>query len=153
MKKLLCLLLVLTLAMGIFASCGKKDEGADPAPVAEDAGTPAETGTEVEEVPEVTESTEEKEEKKDDKKEDAEEVEYDVPEPSENKEVVTEDEAPTVYLVVGGDDNAASISYHLDGCKLLSGGEKQEVAWEMVKTLGFRQCPECNPPQYEGYVE
>lgn len=76
-----------------------------------------------------------------------------IPAPSENKEVVTEDNAPDVYLVMDNDDNAASISYHLKDCSLLSGGNPQKVAWEMVKTLGFRQCPKCNPPQYEGYIE
>ena len=145
MKKLLCLAITLVLAMSIFAGCGKTDENNAPNQNATvESGEPVENNAEVPENKDAdkTEGT---------KAEEAPELTQ--PAPSTNKEVVTAEEAPEVYLVVGGDDNAASISYHLKGCKLLEGGESQKVAWEMIKTLGFRQCPECNPPQYEEYVE
>lgn len=150
MKKLLCLVLALVLAMSIFAACGKKgDEGADT-PKTEETGKPAENN----EAGEVAEEGKvESEAANEGEKAPEAEVEYDLPEPSENKEVVTEEKAPDVYLVMNSENNAANISYHLKGCKLLEGGESQKIAWEMVKTLGFHQCPECNPPRYEGYNE
>ncbi len=66
--------------------------------------------------------------------------------PSNNKEVVTEEKAPKVYW-------AMDIAYHLENCKALAGANPQEVPWSLVKEIGLRQCPECNPPRYEGYVE
>jgi len=147
MKKLLCIALALMLTMSIFAGCGKTEKTDAPEQnVTEDSGKQSETKTDAPE----GKSSDAPEGKKDDG---TPAPELTQPAPSTNKEVVTEEEAPDVYLVMGGDDNAASISYHLEGCKLLEGGESQKIAWEMVKTLGFRQCPECNPPQYEEYVE
>lgn len=66
--------------------------------------------------------------------------------PSSNKEVVTAETAPKVYW-------AMDIAYHLKDCPELKGKEYTEVTWEMVKEIGLRQCPVCNPPQYESYVE
>lgn len=67
--------------------------------------------------------------------------------PSSNKTVIkNDDEAPTVYWAV-------DISYHLKGCPELEGKDVSEVSWAMVKEIGLRQCPVCNPPQYENYVE
>jgi len=131
MKKLLCLVLALVLALSVFTACGKKNDSDKEKPATEEA-TPAENedNTKGDNV-----------------------TSADVPAPSDNKEVVTAENAPDVYLVMGGDDNAVSISYHLKGCKHLSGVESQQINWDMVKTLGFRQCPECNPPRYEGYIE
>lgn len=127
MKKFLCLVLALVLAMSIFAGCGKSKTNDETPTPTEQSEPPKNTGSE--------------------------KTEYDLPEPSTNKEVVTEEEAPDVYLVMNTEDNAASISYHLKDCKLLKTGDSQKVAWEMVKTLGFHQCPECNPPRYEDYNE
>ena len=130
MNKLLCIILTLVLAMSLLAGCKKSENNTEAPTTAEQS--------------EATEST------NNDKNT---EQEYDVPEPSDNKEVVTAEEAPDIYLILNSDDNAASISYHLKNCKLLSGAEAQKVAWEMIETLGFRQCPECNPPRYENYIE
>ena len=130
MKKLLCIILTLVLAMSIFAGCKKTESNTE---------TPVATGQS-----ETSESTNNAENS---------EQEYDVPEPSDNKEVVTAEKAPEVYLIPNSTDNAASISYHLKSCKLLSGEEAQKVAWEMIESIGFRQCPECNPPRYENYIE
>ena len=66
--------------------------------------------------------------------------------PSSNKTIVSEEDAPKVFW-------AMDIVYHLENCSDLSGRESQEVPWSMVKEIGLRQCPVCNPPQYEQYVE
>ena len=66
--------------------------------------------------------------------------------PSTNQAIVTEEEAPKVYWTM-------DIAYHLANCKTLSGQEPKEASWSLVKEIGLRQCPECNPPRYEGYVE
>lgn len=65
--------------------------------------------------------------------------------PSKNTEVVTDEKAPKVYW-------AMDIAYHLENCNTLEDAEPQEVPWSLVKEIGLRQCPECNPPRYEGYV-
>lgn len=149
MKKLLCLVLALVLATSIFTACGKKNEDNADTPKTEETGKPAESG----EVTEESKAAAEGEEVKEGEKAPEAEVKYDIPEPSENKEVVTEEKAPDVYIVMDSPDNKVSISYHLKDCKLIKGSNPQQIAWEMVKTLGFHQCPECNPPRYEGYVE
>lgn len=70
---------------------------------------------------------------------------------SSNKEVVSDNEAPDkIYWLMSGDNN---LTYHLENCAQIKDKGAQEVSWEMVKTIGLRQCPECNPPQYEGYVD
>ncbi len=72
-----------------------------------------------------------------------------VPE-SSNKEVVSDDKAPDkIFWLMSGDNN---LTYHLENCAQIKDKGAQEVSWEIVKTIGLRQCPECNPPQYEGYV-
>ena len=70
---------------------------------------------------------------------------------SENKEVVTKEQAPKVFLIQNPDSGTDTLTYHLENCKLGEGNEMQEVSWEMVQTIGFWQCPECNPPRYEDY--
>ncbi len=65
------------------------------------------------------------------------------PKPATNEEVVSDDKAPKVYW-------AMDTYYHLANCSAGSGA--QEVSWEMVKEIGLRQCPTCNPPRYENYV-
>lgn len=67
------------------------------------------------------------------------------PAPSSNETVVTDDEAPKVYWLM-------DTAYHLENCEELSGLTPQEVPWAVVKEIGLRQCPRCNPPRYEGYV-
>ena len=72
-----------------------------------------------------------------------------VPE-SKNKEVVSDDKAPDkIFWLMSGENN---LTYHLENCAQIKDKGAQEVSWEIVKTIGLRQCPECNPPQYEGYV-
>ncbi|MBO5734454.1 MAG: hypothetical protein J6R66_06165 [Clostridia bacterium] len=148
MKKLLCLVLALMLALSVFAACGKKNDSNEEKPATEEA-TPAENEDNTEEgnAPSGDANSSNPSD------ETGSAPSPDVPAPSDNKEVVTTEDAPDVYLVVGSDDNAVSISYHLKSCKHLSGVESQQISWDMVKTLGFRQCPECNPPRYEGYIE
>lgn len=71
--------------------------------------------------------------------------------PSSNKEVVSDDKAPTEIYWLMSDSN--NLTYHLKDCKTLEGKDAQKVDWNLVKTIGLRQCPECNPPQYEGYAD
>ncbi|MBR5236318.1 MAG: hypothetical protein IKW06_02970 [Clostridia bacterium] len=66
--------------------------------------------------------------------------------PSSNKEVVTDEEAPEVFW-------AMDTAYHLENCPELLDVQYSSVSWDMVKQIQLRQCPFCNPPQYEGYVE
>lgn len=156
MKKLLCLVLALVLALSVFAACGKKDNADDPQKTGDPNSAQVEEPVENEEPAESekpAESSTPAPTNKPSKKPANEVPSAATPAPSTNKEVVTESEAPDVYLAVGSDDNATSISYHLKDCKLISGIESHKVAWAMVKELGFRQCPKCNPPRYEGYIE
>ncbi len=67
-------------------------------------------------------------------------------EPSTNKEVVTEKDAPAVYWTM-------DVAYHLETCPELSKKDNTQVTWQMVKEVGLRQCPVCNPPQYEDYID
>ena len=70
---------------------------------------------------------------------------------SKNKEVVTSDKAPEVVIIMGADNSVDNMTYHLKKCKTLKGKTTQDVSWEIVQTVGFWQCPECNPPRYEDY--
>ncbi len=155
MKKFLCLVLALVLAMSVFVACGKNDEQSNVPASGEsektEMNTPAEDKVEETEAP--AESGKPAQNKPAKKPAKSDVPAAATPAPSTNKEVVTEGSAPDVYLAVDSDDNATSISYHLKGCGLLKGTNPQKVAWDMVKTLGFRQCPKCNPPRYEGYIE
>lgn len=141
MKKLLSILLVCILALSVFAACGKKDEiktNEEPA---------ANFQEDVKNEPEVSNNEEKTEEPK------KEEVSYTPVKPSENTEVVTAKTAPEVYIISSGGTDNAHLCYHLESCKLLNGTENQKVTWEMIEMIQFRQCPECNPPRYEDYVE
>ena len=72
--------------------------------------------------------------------------------PSSNKEVVTDEKAPKeIYWLVTDPGN--NLTYHLKDCPQISGKDAQKIGWDVVKSIGLRQCPECNPPQYEGYVD
>ena len=154
MKKKLSLVLVLVLTLSVFAACGKNSDTNEPDKTGEPNNTQVEEPT-GNNTPDETPSHAENDNNssKTDKKTTSDVPSAAVPAPSDNKDVVTEDNAPDVYLVIDSEDNAASVSYHLKGCNLLKDGESQKIAWEMIKTLGFRQCPQCNPPQYKGYIE
>lgn len=71
-----------------------------------------------------------------------------LPEVSENKEVVTSDKTPKIFV----EEEIKGMTYHLEGCEVLNGKTKNEVSWEFVQTIGLWQCPECNPPRYENYT-
>ncbi len=66
--------------------------------------------------------------------------------PSSNKEVATEETAPKIFW-------AMDVAYHLQDCQVISGVDAKEIPWSMVQEIGLRQCPECNPPRYENYIE
>ncbi len=146
MKKFLCLVLTLVLTMSVFAACGKKDDAnKSDKPQTEETSAQKDAETESEEASD--ESVEKYEG-------DVSTVPpADVPAPSSNEEVATEETAPDVYIAINSTDNAVSISYHLKDCSLTNGLTVQQMAWESVKAMGFRQCPGCNPPRYEGYIE
>lgn len=155
MKKFLCLALALVLALSVFVACGKSDNTDDTNKAGEQTPANVEEPIENEEPVESEEPAESSAPapSKPSKKPASEIPSAATPAPSVNKEVVTENNAPDVYLAIDSEDNATSISYHLKDCKLIKGTNTQKVAWAMVKELGFRQCPKCNPPRYEGYIE
>jgi len=139
MKKFLCLVLVLILAMSLFAACSSNEAAVSddtPAKTEQKSGaTPPEAASNSEAssgseaTPPASEST-----------------------PGESTEVTTSDK-PAVYLAIDATDNDVKISYHLEGCSATKGLTTQEIEWSMVETLGFRQCSTCKPPKYEGYIE
>lgn len=68
-------------------------------------------------------------------------------EPSTNKEVVKDEtKAPEVYWTM-------DVAYHLSDCPELENKDNTLVTWQMVKDIGLRQCPKCNPPQYVDYID
>lgn len=124
MKKLLCLLLVLALSVSFMVGCGNKQ---DPA------------GTNNEEAAPISEDTNNATEKT----------------PDGTSSVTDDSQDPNAdgefYISLG--DSSESIYYHTKDCSTLSGKEKQQLTWEMIKSLGFRQCETCKPPKYDGYIE
>ena len=145
MKKLLSVLLVCVLSVSLFVACGEKDEVKEEYNIL--------TQEESKDAPEVDNGTEDVEEpKKAETPKKSEKAEKPLA-TSENKDVVTKDTAPEIHIISNGGTNNARICYHLKDCKLLSGTEHQKVTWEMIEMIQFRQCPECNPPRYENYVE
>jgi len=144
MKKLLALSMAFILAFGLLSGCGcSKNGGEAPvAPTEEGApqGEAAENGGAAEGEAAETPANDVP-------------TDLELPAVSENKQVVKKEEAPKVVMIKDPKDNVDSLTYHLEGCKKLEGKESQEVSWEMVQMVGFWQCPECNPPQYEEYVE
>lgn len=134
------LVLVSALLLCTACGCAKKDIESTPTKAPEQTQEAAET-------PVASASSESNESiKTDDKKASA---PTPVPE-SKNKEVVSDDKAPDkIYWLMTGENN---LTYHLENCAQIKDKGAQEVNWEIVKTIGLRQCPECNPPQYEGYV-
>ena len=124
MKKLLCFIMVFTLACSIFAGCGCEKKYAP------------------DDVSEIEKA-----------KENAPVIEREKPAVSENKEVITNAaDAPEVVFIMGEEGGVEEMCYHLKDCKAIKGKNAQDVTWEFVKTIGLWQCPECNPPRYEGYA-
>lgn len=141
MKKFLCLVLALILAMSLFVGCSKTEETVKPK--TEDTtqkSEPAESGKETPSGEKLSEQT-------------SSVPSASVPETATNKEVATAETAPDVYITSGSKDNAVNISYHLKDCSLMEGLTSHRMDWNSVKDIGFWQCPNCNPPRYEGYQE
>ncbi len=145
MKKLLSLTMIFALAASILTGCGgaKQEDPTkgDPsteavAPTSENEAAPAEGET----APAEENSTPAESKPAPEK-----------PAVSENKEVVKKEQAPKVFLIQNPDSGTDTLTYHLENCTLGEGKEMQEVSWEMVQTIGFWQCPTCNPPRYEDY--
>lgn len=133
MKKILSVLLVCVVVVSLFVACGKNDE--------------------VKEKPDNTITQEVQNTPEDDSKSETPKKTEKTLEVSENKEVVTAETAPEVLIIEDGGSDNARICYHLKNCKTLQGTKNQTVTWEFIEMLQFRQCPECNPPRYNGYVE
>lgn len=135
MKKTLVLFLAATLLFSCTA-CGRKDKKKEVSPaVSPSAAATAPTTANAEQE---SKTTNEKASS------------TPVP-PSSNKETVSDEEAPSeIYWLISDTNN---LTYHLKDCKEIKGKEAQKVDWNLVKTIGLRQCPECNPPQYEGYAD
>lgn len=148
MKKILALSLTLLLAVGLFSACGcaKKNNSDKSAAPSQSAASPAPEVFEDDASASVTPKNSGNENS------DSGETAQDLPAVSENKEVVTEENAPKVFMITNAESNTDKLTYHLEGCKLLEGKEVNEVSWEFIKTVGFWQCPECNPPRYEDYA-
>ncbi|MBE7010490.1 MAG: hypothetical protein E7418_03250 [Ruminococcaceae bacterium] len=123
MKKILSFLLAI-ICMASIAGCAKKNVD-DPAP-ATDAPIASEAPT-------------------DDAQQPANEDPMATLAPSSNKTVVTEKNAPDIYWNY-------DIAYHVKGCEKLT-KDAQKIPWSMVEEIALRQCPVCNPPQYENYIE
>lgn len=132
MKKLLLIALSLSFVLGTFTGCGKTRGAENTVPPTDTSETVASSAE-----PDET------------KNENAENPNR--PEISENKQVVTESEAPEVYLLVNTENTSDGLTYHLADCTLLDGKEKNKITWSMVKAIGLWQCAECNPPRYEDY--
>ena len=135
MKKLLCVVLLCLVSLNLFSACGNKNEVSDK-----------NISQSQSESTKVSDNQEEG-------KETAKKPVDDYPAPSKNKEVVSSDTAPEVHIIEDGADKNARICYHLSDCKTLKGTTHKVASWELVETVQFRQCPECNPPRYKNYVE
>ncbi|MBR5157431.1 MAG: hypothetical protein IKW59_06665 [Clostridia bacterium] len=135
------LVLACTLLLCTACGCAKKDVNSAP------TEAPQQTQETVDATPSASAQADNAEnDKTEDKKAPA---PTPVPE-SKNKEVVSDDKAPDkIFWLMSGENN---LTYHLENCAQIKDKGAQEVSWEIVKTIGLRQCPECNPPQYEGYV-
>ncbi len=141
MKQILSIALIMCLALSVLSGCGCEKKGAEndsvPTPTVSAENTQApESETTAPSKDETAPDGEEKTER---------------PSISENKEVVTTENAPKVMLIANPKTNQDSITYHLEDCTELEGKEAKEISWNMVQTIGFWQCPVCNPPRYENY--
>ena len=146
MKKIWTLSLALMMAASLLAGCGCAKKDADAPATQTEAGAPAE-GSETAPA-EGSEATPAGEEASDTSEAPA---SVELPAVSENKEVVKKEQAPKVFLIENPKNNADSLTYHLESCPKLKGQNAKEASWEMIQTIGFWQCPECNPPRYEDY--
>lgn len=125
MKKIISLSLALILSIGILSACGREKNA-----VSEDSKQPTSSS-----------ATSQPSEKNTN----------DFPDISENKEVVKDSDAPKIFMIENPESETDSLTYHLENCELLNDQKTKEVTWEYVKTIGFWQCPKCNPPRYEDY--
>ncbi len=155
MKKLVSLSLTILLAIGLFSACGcaKKDDNAQGS-AAPSQSAASDAAQSPESAPSESTAPENGSDSKPDSSAPAENTDAapELPAVSENKEVVQESNAPKVLMIKNAESNIDKLTYHLEGCKLLKGKETNEVSWEYIKTVGFWQCPECNPPRYEDYA-
>lgn len=154
MKKIIALSLTLLLAVGLFSACGcaKKDNSDKSAAPSQSAALPAPEVFKDDASASASASASVAPQNSGNENSGSGETVQDLPAVSENKEVVTEESAPKVFMITNAESNTDKLTYHLEGCKLLEGKEVNEVSWEFIKTVGFWQCPECNPPRYEDYA-
>lgn len=143
MKKFLCLVLVLVVFTSFMVGCG--NDTTDTTPQTEESDV-APNDTANSETPDASSETESG-------------VKNPATQPSSsaNSSEVSSSEnsdgKPDIYFLSSGGSDADSISYHLKNCSALSGKEHQQISWEMVQALGFRNCAKCKPPKYDGYIE
>lgn len=158
MKKIFSLCLTLILALSLFSACGEKKDNNDAQgsdkPI--QSATPTDSAADNPEDNDISNGVQEGIDKVKDTAEDIKgsvtgDAQNSLPEISENKEVVKDTKAPKIYMVEGADSTIDNITYHLEGCSACEGKKVTEIPWEMAKMIGFWQCPECNPPRYEGY--
>ncbi len=154
MKKNITLILLVCLVAVSLVSCkGKTQETVEPSPsAAVEANTEVEEGKETEEPMDTKSTTDNNQRtaketiKPPANKQPKNETPASTLAPSFDEEVVTKENAPEVFW-------AKDITYHLKGCSELEGKEVVQIPWEMVEQIMLRQCPVCNPPKYENYVE
>lgn len=154
MKKIVILALSILCVLGIAAGCGCSKDGDSPAssaPSQSAASTPSAPSDAESASPAPDESAGEPAQDTESSGEESGDPSVALPEVSENKEVVTEENAPKLYILANADSNVDQITYHLAGCPLLEGKEIQEVSYEFLQMVGYWQCPQCNPPRYENY--
>lgn len=148
MKKIISLSLTLLLAVGLFSACGcAKKEHTDNITEPEASSDTAAITDSVE-----SDSPDNDYTSQTDSEDSTENFNADLPDVSDNKEVVNDENAPKVFMIQDAESNADKLTYHLEDCKKLEGKEVVEVSWEYIKTVGFWQCPDCNPPRYENYT-
>ncbi len=141
MKQIISIALIICLALSVLCGCGCEKKGAGESGNPTQAAPAGDVQTPGNESNPPSENGETP----------AGEAESGRPAVSENKEVVTLDNAPKVMLIANPESNTDSITYHLESCTELEGKEAKEISWKMVQTIGFWQCPVCNPPRYEDY--
>ena len=143
MKKILCLILVLILAIGVMVACGNNDTKTQK--TEEDIVTAYDEKADNKEETPIPDGTLKKEDVT--PKKEAETTKDTAKSPE-----VKNDTSSDFYLILNG-TSEESILYHIVGCPLLKDKEIQKTSWEMIEMLQFRHCAKCNPPKYKGYVE
>ncbi len=143
MKRILMVILCMLLFFVSGCSFHKKEnQSADPVP----SETAQATETEENDETAITEENDQNSAAKETQDANVPTVEKATPAPSTNKTVVTAEKGPEIFWV-------SDTVYHLKNCSELKGKEPMLISWEMAQTMGLRQCPICNPPQYENYIE